>query len=60
MTPHTFPYMPVTEEFPPRNVLVQVPNNEGARLIRRGNLWYVPDGSMYVYYVPTEWRPITN
>lgn len=25
-------------------------------LKRRGNLWFFPDGSMYVYYVPTHWR----
>lgn len=22
-----------------------------------GGLWFVPDGSMYVYYTPTHWRP---
>lgn len=22
-----------------------------------GGLWFVPDGSMYVYYRPTHWRP---
>jgi hypothetical protein len=22
-----------------------------------GRLWFVPDGSMYVYYEPTHWRP---
>jgi hypothetical protein len=21
-------------------------------------LWFFPDGSMYVYYTPTHWRPI--
>jgi hypothetical protein len=30
--------------------------NEGP-LKRRGNLWFVEDGSMYVYYRPTHWRP---
>jgi hypothetical protein len=25
-------------------------------LKRMGNLWWFPDGSMYVYYVPTHWR----
>lgn len=25
-------------------------------LVRRGNLWFVPDMSMYVYYRPTHWR----
>jgi hypothetical protein len=29
--------------------------NEG-KLKRRGRLWWFPDGSMYVYYVPTHWR----
>ena len=24
-----------------------------AQLKRRGNLWFLPDGSMYVYYTPT-------
>lgn len=22
-----------------------------------GRLWFLPDGSMYVYYTPTHWRP---
>jgi hypothetical protein len=26
-----------------------------APLKRSGILWYVPDGSMYVYYTPTHW-----
>ena len=25
---------------------------------QNGNLWFVADGSMYVYYVPTHWRYI--
>lgn len=25
------------------------------KLIRKGNLWWFPDMSMYVYYVPTHW-----
>ena len=29
-----------------------------ARLIRKGNLWFVPDMSMYVYYTPTHWQSI--
>jgi len=28
------------------------------QLKRRGNLWWFPDGSMYVYYHPTHWRPV--
>jgi hypothetical protein len=25
-------------------------------LTRQGSLWFIPDGSMYVYYTPTHWR----
>lgn len=25
-------------------------------LKRQGNLWFAPDGSMYVYYTPIMWR----
>lgn len=31
--------------------------NEQA-LKRQGNLWVLPDGSMYVYYTPTHWSEI--
>lgn len=27
-------------------------------LKRRGNLWFFPDDSMYVYYTPTHWKPL--
>ena len=26
------------------------------KLKRQGNLWYTPDGAMYVYYTPTHWH----
>lgn len=26
-------------------------------LKRSGSLWFYPDGSMYVYYTPTHWKP---
>lgn len=29
-------------------------------LTRQGNLWFLPDMSMYVYYRPTHWMPITQ
>jgi len=29
-------------------------------LTRSGNLWFFPDMSMYVYYTPTHWKPITE
>ena len=31
--------------------------NEG-ELQRRGRLWFLPDGSMYVYFQPTHWARI--
>lgn len=27
-------------------------------LMRREHLWWYPDGTMYVYYCPTHWRPL--
>lgn len=27
-------------------------------LRRSGRLWFVPEGTMYVYYTPTHWREI--
>lgn len=47
---------------PPENVVVEtkVDDERGLRngqtLKRQGNLWWAPDGSMYVYYTPTHWR----
>lgn len=45
----------------PENVpfLTKIDDENGVRneqkLIRRGNLWWYPDGSMYVYYTPTHY-----
>jgi hypothetical protein len=38
-----------------RNVqsLVQKQRNTSSR-----PMWWFPDGSMYVYYTPTHWRPL--
>ncbi len=30
------------------------------QLKRQGRLWFFADGSMYVYYTPTHWKPITT
>jgi hypothetical protein len=30
-----------------------------AKLKRQNRLWFMPDGSMYVYYTPTHWRPLS-
>jgi hypothetical protein len=41
-------------------VLTKIDDGKAARneakLKRNGNLWFFPDGSMYVYYTPTHWR----
>ncbi|SDR17331.1 DUF551 domain-containing protein [Paraburkholderia tuberum] len=48
----------------PENVeiLTKIDDSAGARneqtLRRRGNLWFLPDDSMYVYYTPTHWQPL--
>jgi hypothetical protein len=40
-------------------VLTKIDDERGernvGRLKRIGNLWYTPDGGMYVYYTPTHW-----
>lgn len=40
-------------------VMTKIDDGEGERnvgpLQRIGNLWYTPDGKMYVYYTPTHW-----
>jgi len=53
-----------TERSLPRDGVVvdtKVDDAKGVRneqpLKRSGNLWFFPDGSMYVYYTPTHWRP---
>jgi hypothetical protein len=54
-----------TKGFPaPEGVVVmtKIEDEKGKRneqtLKRQGNLWFHPDGSMYVYYTPTHWRMI--
>ena len=52
-----------TDRMPPNGATVRtkIDDANGERnhawLKRKGNLWYVPDGSMYVYYTPTHWMP---
>lgn len=56
----------VSEELPERGVVVMTKihdengerNEQPLKLIANGGrLWFFPDGSMYVYYVPTHWKP---
>jgi Protein of unknown function (DUF551) len=43
-------------------VLTKIDDQNGVRneqsLKRIGRLWFVPDGSVYVYYTPTHWKPL--
>lgn len=50
-------------ETAPEGVVVRtkIDDAEGVRndqfLLRKSNLWWFPDLSMYVYYRPTHWKP---
>lgn len=49
-----------TGPYPAENVVVNTMNSSGQVTqlkIMRG-FWFVPDGSMYVYYTPQFWQPI--
>lgn len=52
-------------ETAPSDVVVEtkIDNEKGCRnvqpLKRQGRLWFFPDHSMYVYYTPTHWRPLS-
>ncbi len=55
-------WTPCARQMPPEGVVVDtkiddagVARNEQL-LKRHGNLWFLSDGSMYVYYQPTHWR----
>lgn len=54
------------EKLPERNEIVdtKIDNEQGVRnecqLLLKGNLWFLKDQSMYVYYSPTHWKPIIH
>jgi hypothetical protein len=47
-----------------RIVATKIDDANGCRneslLKRQGRMWFVPDGSMYVYYKPTHWRELSE
>jgi len=45
-------------ELPPERVVLETTNSQGdvGTLVRIGNLFFIEDLSMYVYYVPKMWR----
>jgi len=54
-------WIKVSDMLPPENRVVKtkIDDEKGIRneqeLKRVGKLWFVADGSMYVYYTPTHW-----
>lgn len=46
-------------QLPPYGQKVQTMDSGGKvqDLVLKGKLWWFPDGSMYVYYVPKFWKP---
>lgn len=53
----------LTNQILPKNGIVvetKIDDDRGIRnvqkLKRQEKLWFLPDGSMYVYYSPTHWR----
>ena len=55
-------YTPTKEALPPNGEEVMTMDSSGHEqtLIRKGNLWWFPDGSMYVYYVPVAWKSLAD
>jgi hypothetical protein len=56
-------WIKTNKELPPENVVVETKIDNGMndiprnvkKLVRKGQLWFYPDMSMYVYYTPTHW-----
>lgn len=51
-------WTPTTCLLPPEGLVVETMSPQGLvqDLKRQGRLWFVPDGSMYVYYDIAYWR----
>lgn len=53
-----------SSQLPPEGVVVEtkIHDASGPRNVTTlkysSNLWWAPDGSIYVYYTPTHWRHI--
>jgi hypothetical protein len=60
------PWIKCSKWLPANNEVVETKIDEGAgvhneqTLKRRDNLWFLPDGSMRVYYCPTHWRSVNE
>lgn len=55
-------WIKMLDRLPPAETVVETKIDDGKgrrnvqKLFRKGRLWFIPDGSMYVYYTPTHWR----
>jgi hypothetical protein len=55
-------WIAVSDKLPEQaeSVETKIDDHKGVRnaqpLMLLGRLWFYPNGSMYVYYVPTHWR----
>lgn len=55
-------WVSVNDRLPENGVIVntKIHDSNGIgneqELKRQGNLWFYPDGKMYVYYRPTHWK----
>lgn len=56
-------WLPIATAPEGQAVMTKIDDAKGCRnkqvLRRRGSLFFFPDGSMYVYYRPTHWKPNT-
>lgn len=54
----------VAQNPPKDNVVVMTKIDDAAgvrneaKMYKSGSLWFLADGSMYVYYRPTHWKPL--
>ena len=58
IAPMTTTWTPTTDRLPDDGTLVEVitPGGDQRSLVYSNGLWFLPDRSMYVYFVPTFWR----
>lgn len=53
-------WIEISKQLPPQDMVVETkvanPDRNQQDLKLRGNLWWLKDGSTYVYYTPTHWR----
>ena len=52
-------WVSTAKQLPDEGVVVRAMDSTGSihELKRIGNLWFIPDGSMYVYFTPLFWQP---